>query len=227
MKHGWLLVTYPDGGPRGYGPGGDAVGIAFHDPWLPRRILADADLAMGKAYMVGTLPIADDDPRGFMEIANSATAARADVPAPRWYRALARARRRLDQASGARRARRTVAHHHDLSPALYDLVLDADRQYSGAYFEQPGVSLEEAQAANKRHIAGKLLLEPGLRVLAIGSGWGGLAPTLTREHGARAVGVALSSSPSPGWRPRVSLIGSSSGSWTTAPSWGRSTGSCR
>ena len=85
-----------------------------------------------------------------------------------------------------------MAHHYDLSPALYDLFLDADRQYSCAYFERPGMTLDEAQEAKKRHIARKLLIEPGMRVLDIGSGWGGLALTLAREHGARVVGVTLS-----------------------------------
>jgi cyclopropane-fatty-acyl-phospholipid synthase len=85
-----------------------------------------------------------------------------------------------------------VAHHYDLSGALYDLFLDADKQYSCAYFRDPGMTLEEAQAAKKALIAAKLRLEPGMRVLDIGSGWGGLALTLARDHGARVTGVTLS-----------------------------------
>ena len=216
VKEGRLEVTYSDGDTRAYGPGapgcgpqapgtgpsapgcgsgapGEApVAIALHDPDLPRRILVNADLAMGEAYMDGRMTIADDDLRGFMAIANRATSSAREVPALRFYQAVSRLRKRVAQAGGPRRARANVAHHYDLSPALYDLFLDADRQYSCAYFERPGMTLEEAQEAKKRHIARKLLIEPGMRVLDIGCGWGGLALTLAREHGARVVGVTLS-----------------------------------
>ncbi|MDE3239503.1 MAG: class I SAM-dependent methyltransferase, partial [Paracoccaceae bacterium] len=90
------------------------------------------------------------------------------------------------------RARRNVAHHYDLSGELYDLFLDEDRQYSCAYFADPSMTLEEAQRAKKAHIANKLLLEPGMTVLDIGCGWGGLGLTLARDYGARVVGVTLS-----------------------------------
>jgi cyclopropane-fatty-acyl-phospholipid synthase len=89
-------------------------------------------------------------------------------------------------------SRRNVAHHYDLSGELYRLFLDTDRQYSCAYFTEPGMDLEAAQRAKKRHLAAKLLLKPGQRVLDIGSGWGGLALTLAAEHGAEVQGVTLS-----------------------------------
>jgi len=86
-----------------------------------------------------------------------------------------------------------AAHHYDLSGKLYDLFLDRDRQYSCAYFSAPGETLEEAQVGKKRHIAAKLHLDtPGLRVLDIGSGWGGLALDLARDCGANVLGVTLS-----------------------------------
>ncbi len=195
VKQGRLDVTYPDGETRGYGPGGPGeapVAIALHDPSLPRRILVNADLAMGEAYMDGTMTIADDDLRGFMVHANRATADTRDVPALRFYQGVSKLRKRAAQAGGPKRARANVAHHYDLSPALYDLFLDADRQYSCAYFERPDMTLDEAQEAKKAHIARKLLLEPDMRVLDIGCGWGGLALTLAREHGARVVGITLS-----------------------------------
>jgi cyclopropane-fatty-acyl-phospholipid synthase len=90
------------------------------------------------------------------------------------------------------RARANVAHHYDLSGALYDLFLDADRQYSCAYFSHPGMSLEAAQAAKIEHIAKKLLLRPGMEVFEIGCGWGGLSLALARDHGVRVLGVTLS-----------------------------------
>jgi cyclopropane-fatty-acyl-phospholipid synthase len=101
--------------------------------------------------------------------------------------------RPLSQFNHRRRARRNVAHHYDLSGQLYDLFLDSDRQYSCAYFSEPGESLDEAQIGKKRHIAAKLHLDqPGLSVLDIGSGWGGLAIDLARDCGAKVLGVTLS-----------------------------------
>ena len=101
-------------------------------------------------------------------------------------------RRRLDQANPAGRAQRNVAHHYDLTPEIYDLFLDADRQYSCAYFADPGQTLEAAQQAKTTHIARKLLIAPGMRVLDIGCGWGGLALSLARDHGAEVTGITLS-----------------------------------
>ncbi len=93
----------------------------------------------------------------------------------------------------ANRSRRNVAHHYDLDGRLYALFLDSDRQYSCAYFDHPDATLEEAQLAKKRHIAAKLLVDPGQRVLDIGSGWGGLGLYLGQAAGAGYVrGITLS-----------------------------------
>jgi cyclopropane-fatty-acyl-phospholipid synthase len=92
----------------------------------------------------------------------------------------------------AERARRNVAHHYDLSGELYRLFLDADRQYSCAYFTTPELSIDEAQRAKKRHLAAKLLLAPGQRILDIGSGWGGLALYLAEAGGGEVTGLTLS-----------------------------------
>jgi cyclopropane-fatty-acyl-phospholipid synthase len=89
-------------------------------------------------------------------------------------------------------ARRNVAHHYDLSLDLYRRFLDADLQYSCAYFARPDMSLEEAQRAKKAHIAAKLALSPGDRVLDIGCGWGGMGLTLADDYGADVTGVTLS-----------------------------------
>jgi cyclopropane-fatty-acyl-phospholipid synthase len=101
--------------------------------------------------------------------------------------------RPFQQFNPASRAKANVAHHYDLSGALYDLFLDKDLQYSCAYFTAPDDTLENAQAAKKRHIVAKLNLDrPGLTVLDIGSGWGGLALDVARDTGARVLGVTLS-----------------------------------
>jgi cyclopropane-fatty-acyl-phospholipid synthase len=102
-------------------------------------------------------------------------------------------KRHLDQYNPAARAQKNVAHHYDLNGRLYSLFLDRDRQYSCAYFPRGDETLEAAQLAKKRHIAAKLCLDrPDLRVLDIGCGWGGLALTLARDHGARVTGITLS-----------------------------------
>src|SRR5207344_2090345 len=114
-------------------------------------------------------------------------------PVARVRNALGVIRRPIYQYNPARRARRNVAHHYALNGRLYSLFLDRDRQYSCAYCPHGDETLEEAQIAKKRHIAAKLCLDrPGLSVLDIGSGWGGLALTLARDHGALVTGVTLS-----------------------------------
>ena len=90
------------------------------------------------------------------------------------------------------RARKNVAHHYDLSDALYALFVDRDRQYSCAYFTEDGQDLETAQLAKKRHIAAKLALEPSQSVLDIGCGWGGLALYLSQAEDVHVSGITLS-----------------------------------
>ena len=191
---GRLGVTYPDGRMRTYEgekPGAD-VAITLHDAALPRRIMLSPEMAVGEGYMDGGLTIRDDDLEGFLTLAIGNMAAQGW----HWYhKPLALLRhlgRRAAQINPAQRSRSNVAHHYDLSGTLYDLFLDEDRQYSCAYFRRPGMSLDEAQLAKKAHIAGKLRLEPGMRVLDIGCGWGGLGLTLARDYGARVTGVTLS-----------------------------------
>jgi cyclopropane-fatty-acyl-phospholipid synthase len=115
------------------------------------------------------------------------------LPMMRAIEAVRRWLRPLQTYNPIGRARKNVAHHYDLSGELYDLFLDTDRQYSCAYFRSPNDSLEQAQENKKRHLAAKLLLEqPGLEVLDIGSGWGGLGLFLAREANANVTGVTLS-----------------------------------
>lgn len=193
IRDGSLTVHFPGGAARTYGDGpGPSVTAHLHDPGLPRRLVLGPDLALGEAYMDQALTLDGDDLPGFLALlTHSAANGRAD----RWRYPLERVQRlihRLRQVNPAARARRNVAHHYDLSGALYDLFLDADRQYSCAYFRTPDDTLEQAQAQKKAHIAAKLRLAPGMRVLDIGCGWGGMALTLARDHGVRVLGVTLS-----------------------------------
>jgi cyclopropane-fatty-acyl-phospholipid synthase len=107
-------------------------------------------------------------------------------------------RRHLDELlarfrrNPAEKARKNVAHHYDLSDDLYDLFLDEDRQYSCAYYTDPGNSLEQAQANKRAHIAAKLDLKTEQHFLDIGCGWGGMAIYLNKVAGVRVTGVTLS-----------------------------------
>ena len=191
IRQGTLDVTMPDGRRRRYGSGGPGVGLRLTDPALPRRLVLSPDLALGEGYMAGTVEIEGDDLHGLLGLALSNIAA---APANWRDRAVTTGARLrpFDRLNPAERARRNVAHHYDLSERLYRLFLDEDMQYSCAYFRDPAMSLEEAQSAKKAHIAAKLLIEPEMRVLDIGCGWGGMALSLARDHGARVLGVTLS-----------------------------------
>jgi cyclopropane-fatty-acyl-phospholipid synthase len=108
------------------------------------------------------------------------------------YQGFGTALRVFQQYNPLGQAQKNAAHHYDLSDTLYDLFLDLDRQYSCAYYPTPDISLEDAQANKKRHLAAKLLLEPGQKVLDIGCGWGGLAIYLAREADVSVTGLTLS-----------------------------------
>ena len=120
---------------------------------------------------------------------------RKHIAAPKWAlptRLMRYLLRRVQQFNPRSRSRSNVAHHYDLDGRLYSLFLDADQQYSCAYFESEDQSLDDAQLAKKRHLAAKLLVDPGANVLDIGCGWGGLALYLAEVAGAHATGITLS-----------------------------------
>jgi cyclopropane-fatty-acyl-phospholipid synthase len=157
-----------------------------------RRVAANPSLALGEAYMDGDLILEQGSLWDLLEVVGR-SGGRAPKGRGSWAKRTKRAiKRTLQQVNGRAASRRNVAHHYDLSNDLYRRFLDADMQYSCAYFARPDMTLEQAQAAKKAHIAGKLRLSPGQRVLDIGSGWGGMAMTLAGDHGADVTGVTLS-----------------------------------
>jgi cyclopropane-fatty-acyl-phospholipid synthase len=193
IKQGALVVVNPDGQSVRYGDeSAPAVTMRLHARSLPRKLLINPDLTLGEAYMAGTLTVDQDDIYDLVELLVVNLTHQPDVWHYRWAAHLRRFYRRLSQFNPAERAQRNVAHHYDLSIALYDLFLDADRQYSCAYFREAGDTLETAQRNKKTLIATKLLLTPEQRVLDIGCGWGGLGLHLARDYGARVTGVTLS-----------------------------------
>ena len=198
IRKGRLTVIGPDGKATEYGPGGEGYSaeVRFTEEAVYRRICLNPELALGEGYMDGTIEIATDQ---LEELLRLLISNRKDVrseasypPIARAWESLRYALRRWAMRNTPLSARRNVAHHYDLSDDLYRLFLDEDWQYSCAYFARPDMTLEEAQAAKKAHIAEKLMIRADDRVLDIGCGWGGMALTLARDYGARVVGVTLS-----------------------------------
>lgn len=193
IRHGRLTVRYPDGVERHYG-GQDGPSAAFEirsrrAEW---RLVTNPGLAFGEGYMNGEIRPIGSTLYEVMDLL-VLNLMEAGHPGERVMEKLRWLRRRFDQLNPAGRARRNVAHHYDLNGRLYALFLDRDRQYSCAYFPTGEETLEEAQLLKKRHIAAKLKLDhPGLHVLDIGCGWGGMALHLAREHGVRVTGITLS-----------------------------------
>lgn len=194
IREGTLDVTWPGGITRRYGSGGiPKAGLALRDSQAVRGLLLDPGLAIGEAYMDGGLEPAGCTLYELLDLLVLNVTKGGNHPVLRARRHVRYAGRKLRQFNPARQAQRNVAHHYDLDARLYTLLLDTDLQYSCAYFETGNETLEEAQAAKKRHIATKLLLDrPDLEVLDIGCGWGGLALSLARDHGARVTGITLS-----------------------------------
>jgi len=192
---GRLSVRWPDGHQTLYsGNDGPSAGIAIHTPHAARRLLTNPGLALGEGYMDGSITADECGIYDVLDVMSANLGGHMDrQPILRFRTFLRWLKRRLDQYNPAARAQKNVAHHYDLNGRLYSLFLDRDRQYSCAYFPRGDETLEAAQLAKKRHIASKLCLDrPGLRVLDIGSGWGGLALTLARDYGARVTGITLS-----------------------------------
>ncbi len=153
------------------------------------RIMArPSSLTLGECYMDGAIRLAQGEI--FDLVALIARNSNYRPVRDTWLRRL---RRRVGQHNDARAARRNASHHYDLSIDLYRRFLDTDLQYSCAYFADPDMTLEEAQAAKRARIATKLLLRPGDRVLDIGSGWGGLAIELAGRQDIDVLGVTLAS----------------------------------
>jgi len=193
IRHGHLEVETSDGVTRVFGDRtGPRLAIRLADRAAERELTLNPELALGELYMDGRLDVTHGDLYDLLALGASNLSA---YVGPSWTAALNEARiamRRFRQRNDRARARSNVARHYDHARRLYGLFLDADWQYSCAYFEHEGQTLEEAQLAKKRHLAAKLLLDEGHTVLDIGCGFGGMALYLAQIAGARVTGVTLS-----------------------------------
>jgi cyclopropane-fatty-acyl-phospholipid synthase len=193
LSKGSISLKQPGKPTRTYGAGGGKhLTVRFTDRKVAFDVVRNPALRFGEAYMDGRVVIEDGTILDLLEMV---------VGANRWEekgfgpKALTNAQRSLSKLlrrNTLTRARRNVAHHYDLKDELYELFLDEDKQYSCAYFTDPDNSLEQAQLDKKAHIAAKLALEPGQRVLDIGCGWGGMALFLHKVAGVDVLGVTLS-----------------------------------
>lgn len=198
VTRGTLTLTDHAGRSRSFGtpdPDYGEVAIRFTDAGAAGYVASHPRLGAAEAYMDGRLVVEQGD------ILDLITLVRKNQPWERGgqlkirnplRRALSNAGSRLSRLNWQARSKRNVAHHYDLGNDFYRLFLDADMQYSCAYFTDPANSLEQAQIDKKAHIAAKLHLKPGQRVLDIGCGWGGMALYLHRTCGVDVLGVTLS-----------------------------------
>jgi cyclopropane-fatty-acyl-phospholipid synthase len=193
LTTGSITLKRPGHEPETYGrKGGKHLTVRFTDRKVAFDILKNPRLAVGEAYMDGRLVVEDGTILDLLGLI---------VGSNRWEeggssrKAIKRGKSRfkwLFKRNRAARSKRNVAHHYDLKDELYELFLDDDRQYSCAYFTDPSNSLEQAQSDKKAHIAAKLDLKSGQKVLDIGCGWGGMALYLHRVAGVDVLGVTLS-----------------------------------
>jgi cyclopropane-fatty-acyl-phospholipid synthase len=190
---GSLEIVDAHGTTYRFGDGtGTPVRIRFLSDRAQRAVLLNPDLKLGEEYMNGGYVM---EQGSIADLLHAALDNLTAVAEPWWSKTIGHARyllRRFRQFNTPGRAKDNVHHHYDLDGRLYSLFLDDDLQYSCAYFEDGVTGLAEAQLAKKRHLAAKLDLKPGQRVLDIGSGWGGLGMYLAEHCGVNVTGVTLS-----------------------------------
>lgn len=194
ISKGNLAVTDAAGVTYHFGDNtGEPVHLRFTSSKWEREVALDPALKLGEAYMEGGFEFVKGDIYKLLEIIFESTGPIAENQM--WMKAMSfirTATKRFVQMNTLKRSARNVQHHYDLSGKLYDLFLDPDRQYSCAYFQTPDTDLNEAQLAKKRHLAAKLQVSKGEKLLDIGCGWGGLGLYFARVLGADVTGVTLS-----------------------------------
>lgn len=171
---------------------GPQVTIRLTNTKLYRDLLLKPELRTGEAYMDGTLVIEQGTIRDLLMLfaANRSNLRR--QPVQKTFRQAAKKLRALARRNSPKQARANVAHHYDLSNDLYRLFLDDDLNYSCGYFRHRDDTLEQAQQNKLRHIAAKLQIAPGQRILDIGCGWGGMAMFLAEHADVEVLGITLS-----------------------------------
>jgi cyclopropane-fatty-acyl-phospholipid synthase len=197
IKKGELTITDHDGKVYRYGspdPTHGPIRARLTDKGAAMHIAKDPRVGAGEASMDGRIVIEEGDIRDLiLLIRYNAPIERQGPLRPRGLlrRALGNVAGRIDQINWKTRSRHNAEHTYNLTRRLYELFLDEDRQYTMAYYRDVRNTLEKAQLDKKAHIAAKLYLKPGMKVLDIGCGWGGLALYLHKHYDVDVLGVAL------------------------------------
>jgi len=190
---GHLEIEFPGGEVRTFGDANHKkVKVTITDVKTLRSLVLNPDLALGEAYMDKSIVIEDDNLYGLLSLFAKNISNQPDSRMSKFIAFKSRLMFWFQKSNLPKRSKKNVEHHYDLSPELYKLFLDEDQQYSCAFFKREDDSLEQAQVNKKQHIAKKLLLEPGMSVLDIGCGWGGLSLTLAKDYDVNVLGITLS-----------------------------------
>jgi cyclopropane-fatty-acyl-phospholipid synthase len=167
-----------------------AVTLRLKSPDTAKQILVNGFLGFGEAYINGEAELEGD----LQELMRLGLCIGFDrTPLSPWRRLLFWLNRTATPNT-SRRAADNICHHYDRGEDFYVLYLDPTMTYSCAYFRSSGDSLEQAQRQKYEHIARKLLLKPGERLLDIGCGWGGMLIYAVQNFGVTAVGNTISRS---------------------------------
>ncbi len=180
------------GNPGASGGGAPDVTMRLTDASLYRKLFLNPELHAGEAYMDGRMSFPGSSLRDFLTLFSLNHQAFSAFPMQKAFQRVSKGLKRFQQANPVGKAQTNVAHHYDIGNAFFELFLDRGLFYSCAYFREEGESLEAAQINKCRLIAAKLQLKPGMKVLDIGSGWGGLAMYLARAADVEVLGVTLS-----------------------------------
>ena len=193
VQIGTLVVRDADGNLHAFkGKPGLEVSVHLKDPKLYWSLFLHPELHAGEAYMDGQFVMEKGTLRDFLTFFMINSQNLRTYPIQRLLNKMQRWLRRFHQRNDTKAARAHVQHHYDLSNEFYKLFLDEDMNYSCAYYTSPDDTIEKAQHNKLRHIASKLDLKPGQRVLDIGSGWGGMALYLAKVADVEVLGVTLS-----------------------------------
>ena len=192
-----LIITDHDGKVYEYGPGGAGrpIHVRLTNRKAAKHIATYPQVGAGEAFMWGWLQV--EPPHDIRDMILFVTAQskshgdRALQPQGPLKRLAQKTAAKIDGINLRGKARKNAEHTYNLTRRLYELFLDEDRQYTMGYHRDPEASLEKAQLDKKAHIAAKMYLKPGMKVLDIGCGWGGLALYLHRHYGCEVLGVAL------------------------------------
>ena len=193
IRVGHLEIEFPGGEVRTFGQASDSkVKVTINDFKTLRSLVLNPDPGLGEAYMDKSIVIEDDNLYGLLSLFAKNISNQPDSRMAKFLAFKSKLVFWFQKSNLPTRSKKNVEHHYDLSPELYKLFLDKDQQYSCAFFQKEDDSLEQAQINKKQHIAKKLLLEPGMTVLDIGCGWGGLSLSLAKHYDVNVLGITLS-----------------------------------